>query len=43
MGFEGEVSLGIKICLVLRREWGNGLWGPSLGIVYRDPFPHSLL
>ena len=34
-------------CLVLSREWGNGLWGRLLGIIYRDyykdPFPHSLL
>ena len=32
--------------LVLRREWGNGLWDYYWGLYrdyYRDPFPHSLL
>ena len=33
-------------CLVLSREWGNGLWRLLLGIRYRDyykdPCPHSL-
>ena len=31
--------------LVLRREWGNGLWDYYWGLYrdyYRDPFPHSL-
>ena len=40
------VYQGLLICLVLSREWGNGLWRLVLGIVrdyYRDPFPHSLL
>ena len=23
-------------CPVLSREWGNGLWGLLLGIIYRD-------
>ena len=35
------------LCLVLSREWGNGLWRLLSGIIYRDycrdPFPHSLL
>ena len=32
-------------CLVLSREWGNGLWELLLGLYrdYRDPFPHYIL
>ena len=42
----GSQSFLRDFCLMLRREWGNGLWGNSWGLYrdyYRDPFPHSLL
>ena len=27
------LSWGLMVCLVLSREWGNGLWGLLLGIM----------
>ena len=40
-------GLGFLVgCLVLSKEWGNGLWDYYWGLYrdyYTDPFPHSLL
>ena len=43
---DDQLCAGTVFCLVLSREWGNGLLGLLWGTLrdyHRDPFPHSLL
>ena len=37
----GVRTVGFQVCLVLSREWGNGLWRQLFGD-YMGTFPHSL-